>query len=276
MAPEQARRVVLEEVAGGKLESELKRVLKPARPDAPPGSEEPGSLLAGLFQDLLHGARLLRLNPGFTAVAVLSLALGIGANTAIFQLLNAVRLRPLPVRDPQQLADVHIVKNDHGRTGMFTGSDPELTNAVWERLRDSQQGFSNIAAWGAESLNMSPGGEARYAEVLWVSGSFFETLGVRPLLGRLVSGADDRPGCGSPGVVLSEPFWQREFGGRLPIVGTTVPLNGRQFEVVGVSPASFFGVEVGRRFDVAAPICAEALVRVEGRTHTTRSSRPGP
>lgn len=260
---EQARRQVLEELAGGKLESELRPALKSARPAFAPGHDEPGNIFLGLLKDLRHGARLLRLNPGFTTVAVLSLALGIGANTAIFQLFNAIRIRALPVRDPQQLADVHIVGNDHGRTGMFTGADPELTNAVWEQLRDGQKGFSSIAAWGTDTLNMSPGGEAHNAEILWVSGSFFETLGVRPLLGRLVSGADDRSSCGSPGVVISEPFWHREFGGRLPIVGTTLPLSGRQFEIVGVAPASFFGVEVGRRFDVAAPLCAEALVRVE-------------
>lgn len=260
--PEQARRVVLDEVAGGKLENELKRALKPARPAAVPGHDEPGNMLLGLFKDLRHGARLLRLNPGFTAVAILSLALGIGANTAIFQLIDAVRLRTLPVEDPQQLADVRTAKNPYGRTGMFMGANPQLTNALWEQLRDGQQGFSSIAAWGTDSLNMSSGGEARYAEALWVSGSFFGTLGVRPVLGRLLSGADDRPGCGSPGVVLSEPFWRREFGGRLPIA-TTIQLEGRPFEIIGVTPASFFGVEVGRRFDVALPICAEALVRGE-------------
>jgi putative ABC transport system permease protein len=261
--PEQARREVLDELAGGKLESELRRAVKPARPEVVSGNDEPGNMLWGLFQDLLHGARLLRVNPGFAAVAILSLALGIGANTAIFQLIDAVRLRALPVEDPQRLADVRTAKNPYGRTGMFMGENPQLTNAIWEHLRDGQQAFSSIAAWGNDSLNMSAGGEARYAETLWVSGSFFGTLGVRPVAGRLTSGADDRPGCGSPGVVLSEPFWKREFGGRLPIVGTTIPLAGRSFEIIGVTPASFFGVEVGRRFDVALPICAEALVRGE-------------
>lgn len=260
MPPEEARRVVLGEVAGGRLESELRRALKTPRPRAVPGRDEPGSVRWRLWADLRHGARLLRLNPGFTAVAILSLALGIGANTAIFQLLDAIRLRALPVEKPQQLADVRVTENTHGRTGMFTGRNPQLTYAIWERLRDGQQGFSSIAAWGTESLNMSSGGEARYADALWVSGSLFETLGVHPLLGRLLSGADDQRGCGSPGVVLSEPFWRREFGGRLPILGTTIPLEGRRFEIVGVAPASFFGVEVGRRFDVALPLCAEALV----------------
>src|SRR5215467_2601400 len=99
-------------------------------------------------QDLGFGLRQLKRSPAFAAVAVLTLALGIGANTAIFQMLDAVRLRSLPVMNPQELVDIRIVDNPYGRTGDFVSSSPQLTNAIWEQLRDKQQAFSRVAAWG--------------------------------------------------------------------------------------------------------------------------------
>ena len=260
---EQAYRSVMEELDSRRLAAELQPRLRPAPRPVVLGQDEPGKPLAGLWRDLCYGARLLRLNPGFALVAILSLALGIGANTAIFQLLDAVRLRTLPVRDPQELANIPVVYHPNGRTGSFSSSNPQLTNAVWERLRDQQQAFLSIGAWSAQRLNLSQGGEARYANALWVSGNFFETLGVRPVLGRLLSPADDHPGCGSSGVVISDSFWQREFGGGASVLGQKIALEGHPFEVVGVTPASFFGVEVGNNFDVALPICAEPTVAGE-------------
>src|SRR5215471_6923912 len=115
-----------------------------------------------LWQDLRYGARLLRLNPAFSAVALLSLALGIGANTAIFQLLDTVRLRALPVENPQELAIVRIADRK-GSVGRHEGRYSELTNPIWEQIRDRQQGFSSIFAWAADSFNLAVGGEARYA-----------------------------------------------------------------------------------------------------------------
>lgn len=109
-------------------------------------------------------------------------------------------------------------------------------------------------------MNLTQGGEARYANGLWVSGSFFDVLGVRPILGRLLSPADDRRGCGSSGIVASYSFWQHEFGGQSSALGKTITLEGHPFEIVGVTPASFFGVEVGRNFDVALSICAEPVI----------------
>jgi putative ABC transport system permease protein len=212
-----------------------------------------------MFQDLRFGLRMLTKNRGFTAVAVLSLALGIGANTAIFQLLNAVRLKTLPVRNANDLAQVQLTTMDLTR-GQKIGSYPAVTNPIWEAIRDRQQGFSNIAAWGSDRLNMAEGGEVRYAKGLWVSGDFFNVLGVRPELGRVFTAADDRRGCAAPGVVISHPFWQREFGGDKSVLGRKVTLADHQFDVIGVTPASFFGLEVGRSFDVALPICSEALI----------------
>ena len=169
--------------------------------------------LEGFWQDIRYGGRLLRMNPGFFAVAMLSLALGIGANTAIFEILNAVRLRMLPLAHPEQLAELKIAENEHCCSGNFTGRRSTFTNAQWEQIRDHQQAFSAIFAWGDNRFNLAEGGEARFAEGLWVSGQYFGTLGVRPLLGRLIEEEDDRTGCGSPGAVISYGFWQREFGG---------------------------------------------------------------
>ena len=212
-----------------------------------------------MFQDLRFGLRMLMKNRGFTAVAVLSLALGIGANTAIFQLLNAVRLKTLPVQDASELAQVQLTSMD-GARGQKIGSYPSVTNPIWEAIRDRQQGFSNIAAWSSDRFNMAGGGEVRYAKGLWVSGNFFNLLGVQPALGRVFTAADDRRGCAAPGVVISHPFWQREFGGDKNVLGRKVTLADHQFDVIGVTPASFFGLEVGRSFDVALPICSEALI----------------
>jgi putative ABC transport system permease protein len=219
------------------------------------------SFLDNAWWDLKYGARLLRLNPGFAIVAILSLALGVGANTAIFQLLDAVRLRTLPVKDPQQLLEVRIGETPHGRTGSFTGRRPMLTNPLWEQIRDHQQAFSRMFAYGTSSFNLTTGGEARYALGLWASGDFFATLGVPAFIGRLLSADDDRRGCAAPPAVISYGFWQREFGGDATAVGRTVMLDGHAYPIIGVTPASFFGMEVGRTFDVAVPLCAEPLSR---------------
>jgi len=210
-------------------------------------------------QDLRYGLRILRLNPGFAAVAILSLALGVGANSAIFQLLDAVRLRLLPVKDPQALAEIRIVE-PKGRTGWFHGRYPMLTNPLWERIRTEAQGFTDLAAWGTARFDLADAGEARYAEAIWVSGGFFTTLGVPAEAGRLFGDEDDRRGCASPGVVVSHAFAAREMGGAASAIGRSVRLDGHQFPVLGVTRPGFLGVEVGRSFDVAVPLCAEPVL----------------
>ncbi len=214
------------------------------------------------WRDLRYGARLLRLNPGFAVVAILSLALGVGANTAIFQLLDAVRIRTLPVSNPQELAEVRIADTGGGgRTGQFSGRRPSLTNPLWEQLRDHQQAFSDLFAWSGAQFNLTSGGEARYANGLWVSGGFFDTLRVPAIIGRVLTPADDRRGCAAPAAVISYGFWQREFAGSPSAIGRSLTLDGHAYDIVGITPASFFGVEVGRTFDVAVPLCAEPLTR---------------
>jgi putative ABC transport system permease protein len=215
--------------------------------------------LETLWSDLKFGARLLRFNPMFAGAAILSLALGIGANTAIFQLIDAVRLRTLPVKNPQEIVKIAI---DHRKSasGHFSTRYPDVTYAMWEQIRQQQQGFSSVFAWGPNVFNISPGGEVHNVQGLWVSGEFFSTLGIAPAVGRLLSPADDQPGCGSPNAVISYAFWQREFAGERSVLGRTVTVDRHPFSIIGVTPADFYGVEVGRSFDVAIPLCAEPLI----------------
>jgi putative ABC transport system permease protein len=216
-----------------------------------------------MIQDLRFGVRMLLKNKSFTAVAVLSLALGIGANTAIFQLLDAVRLRLLPVKAPLELAEVHLADTKGMRGGL--GRPTQVTNPIWEQIRDRQQAFSGIFAWGTNTINLAPGGEVRPARLLYVSGGFFNTLGVPPARGRVLTTADDSPGCGAPGLVISHAFWQSEYGGDPNVIGRKLTLADHPLEIIGVTPANFFGMEVGRSFDLALPICAVPIVRGNDR-----------
>ncbi len=267
-APEAARRSTIEELAGAALSAALKDTLpRPAPPRTPP-PEDGGGFLKGLGKDLRHGARRLRLEPGFALIGILSLALGIGANTAIFQLLDAVRLRSLPIARPDALLNVRIGPREEGRTGSFTTHFPQLTSTLFDRLRAEQKAFSSLSVWASNRVNLASGGEARYVNALWVSGTFFDTVGVAPLRGRLLGPADDLPGCPTPSVVLSEQFWRRELGGRELSPGQTVALEGRRFEIAGITPARFFGLEVGYAYDVALPTCAEDLLADKPRTHS--------
>jgi len=217
--------------------------------------------MRSLWQDLRFGARLLRMNPGFAVVAILSLALGIGANTAIFQLIDAVRLRTLSVRNPQELATVRIIDRNWS-SGNFDGNYSQLTFPLWQQIRQRQEGFSTIGAFGEETFNLATGGEVHYARGLWVSGDFFPALGIQPIVGRLISSSDDQSGC-TGGVDLSYAFWQHQYGGEASALGTEITLEGHPFPIIGVTSPRFTGVSVGESFDVAVPICAEAIIRGE-------------
>jgi predicted permease len=222
---------------------------------------QPKRLEDEMFQDLRYGVRMLLKHKSFTVVAALSLALGVGANTAIFQLLDAARLRMLPVKNPQELAEVRPTELSMSKTrGDKSARFPAVTNPLWEQLRERQESFSSVCAWGTGGFNLAQGGEARNARALWVSGDFFNTLGVQPMLGRVFAAADDRRGCGERNVVISHSFWQREYGGDPNVVGRKITLADQPFEIIGVTRANFFGLEVGRNFDVALPLCAEAII----------------
>jgi putative ABC transport system permease protein len=260
--PEEAQRATFEEWSAQELNEALRKRESEYHEPVVTGATARRHLLADLWQDILYGMRLLRLNPGFAAIAILSLTLGIGANTTIFQLLDSIRLTALPLKHPEQLAEVRIIQ-PHGRTGDFTSSHPNLTNPQWEQIRAQQQGFSGMFAWSEDRFNIAPSGETHGIDSLYVSGDFFRVLGVQPVLGRLFTAEDDQRGCGSLGVVLSNAFWQREYGGEASAIGRKMTIEHHPFEIIGVAPASFYGLEVGKQFDVAVPLCADPLIRGE-------------
>jgi putative ABC transport system permease protein len=216
-------------------------------------------LVDAVWHDLKYGLRGLRLNPGFAAVAILSLALGIGANTAIFELIDAVRLQALPVANAREIALVRLADGD-GARGSFESWYPAVTNPVWERIRDARLSQVDVFAWAPAGFDISEIGRSRVTDGgLWVSGSYFTTLGVRPAAGRLIAPGDDRRGC-APVAVISYAFWQRQFGGDRSIVGRPISIDRRPIEVIGVTERGFPGLEVGRSFDVALPVCAEGAL----------------
>jgi len=205
-------------------------------------------MLDTLRQDSRQAIRTLRNDPGFAAVTILSLALGIGANTAIFSLIDAVMLKTLPVSHPEELLQVTM----GGERGYFS-------NPVWEQIRDRQDAFSGIFAYSRWKFNLATGGEARDVNGAYVSGQYFDTLGVPAVLGRGFTRADDRRGCAG-GAVLTYGFWQREYGGRSDIVGRTISINSHPFEILGVAARGFTGTEVGASLDVVVPLCAEKII----------------
>jgi predicted permease len=234
----------------------------PLNPDAQrrPSRDDDGHSLESraesLLQDVRFALRTLRKSGGFTLTAVLTLALGIGANTAIFQLLDAVRLRSLPIPNPGTLASVQF-KNGNRGFGIAAADENALTYPLWEQIRLHQQVFSNVFAWAESgSASLGEGAQERRARGLWVSGDAFTTLGISPVRGRFFSAQDDRRGCGLPGAVISYALWQSEFGGVDSAIGSKLVIVGRPTEVIGVTPRSFFGLEVGRSFDYAVPFCS--------------------
>jgi predicted permease len=213
--------------------------------------------------DIAYGLRQLKLNPGFTTIAVLSLALGIGANAAIFQLVNAIRLKTLPVQNPQELVLIDF-EDGSVRHGSGWGPHGIASYPQWDQIRAHQQAFSDVMAWHQELFNLAMGGEPHYARGMYVSGSFFRGLGVSAILGRTLTERDDNDAC-SAGAVISYAFWQRQFLGDAGAIGRKLTLNGYPFPVIGVTPPSFFGMEVGNQYDVAIPICADRLLAKDGK-----------
>jgi predicted permease len=212
--------------------------------------------LESLGADLRYALRSLRASPGFAAVAILSLGLAIGANTAIFSLIDAVMLRSLPVERPGELVRV----TTPARSGGLGEGGDNFTNPLWEALRDRQDVFSGAFATADERFDLAGGGESRPVAGAWVSGGYFSALGVRPAAGRLLAPADDYRGC-PPVAVVGHAFWRSAYGGSPDVVGRTLPLNGHPFEIVGVAAAGFSGVQVGRAAEVYVPLCAMPVVQ---------------
>ena len=219
--------------------------------------------LEQLAQDVRYAWRTYRRNPGFALVAILSLTLGIGANTALFEVVSAVKLRVLPIADPDRVAEIRLTSMDEVRGGQYTWH-ASVTQPIWREIQARQQAFSNVFAWSRENFNVAQGGEVRLVDGLWVTGEFFPGLGVRPMIGRLLSSADDRTGC-TPRAVLGYDFWRRVYGADPLVAGRTITLDSKAVEIVGVASGGFHGLEVGRTFDVALPLCAEPAFSGDGK-----------
>jgi len=206
-----------------------------------------------LLQDLRYGLRTLIKSFGFTAVALLSLALGIGANTAIFSFVNAALLRPLPVADPGSLMLAYSSMRDEAYT---VGSYPDYVD-----LRDRNEVFSSFAAYAGVSLSMAAGESTELIGGQIVTGNYFDVLGVKAAVGRtFLPEEDEKPGT-HPVALISYGLWQRRFAGDPNIIDRPVTLNGQSFTVIGVTPAGFNGVEVGDVNDIYVPMMMQSLVR---------------
>ncbi|HEX3252469.1 MAG TPA: ABC transporter permease, partial [Pyrinomonadaceae bacterium] len=226
----EARRIALNELAGEL--NDVQRYKQQRETNRLPDEPRRLNLLADFLQDLRYAARMLAKNPGFTAVAVIALALGIGANTAIFSVVNTVLLRPLPYKDPEQLVMVWEDAAKHG----YPRDTPAAANFIdW---RDQNSVFSNMAALADMNFNLTGVGDPERLKGWRVSTSLFPLLGVEPQVGRVFSANEDQHGSHRV-VVLSHALWQRRFAGDPSIVGKTLTLNGESYTVVGVMPSYF-------------------------------------
>ena len=215
------------------LAEELRRVERPVRQEpVVPGTRRRINVFGDVWQDLRYGLRMLWKNPGFTIVAVIALALGIGANSAIFSVVNTVLLRPLPYKDPERLV---MVWEDAAKRG-FPRDTPAVANYIdW---RDQNQVFEGMAALADVSVNLTGTGEPERIDGRRVSANLFPLLGVEPLMGRAFLPEEDQPGTNRV-VVLSHGLWQRRFGSDMNIIGKPLTLNGESYRVVGVMPPHF-------------------------------------
>ncbi len=206
-----------------------------------------------MWNDLRFGFRTLRRSPVFAIVAVLSLALGIGANTSIFSLLSQVIFRFLPVADPESLVVFHADGQREGRSSSDNG-EAVFSYPMYRDLRDRNRVFSGVIARSGAPVSVSYGGQTERAGVEMVSGNFFEVLGVRPAMGRLFTSDDDGAPGAHPVAVLSHGYWKRRFGGNAAILNSKIDINGHPMIVIGVAPPGFHGVLSGQTPDLLAPI----------------------
>ncbi len=204
-----------------------------------------------LWQDLRYGLRMLLKNPGFTMIAVSTLGLGIGANTAIFTLLDKVLIRPLPVERPDQL--VTFVEDAGGAPAIFS-------YPLYAELRDRNEVLSGLAAYWQRPFSLSDGNQSERVTGQVVTGNYFDVLGVRPALGRFFLLEEDRTPGTHPVVVISHGLWRRRFGADPAVIGKTLSLNAYRYTVVGVAPSEFTGTTRGTANDVYVPIMMHAQV----------------
>ena len=204
--------------------------------------------MSGITQDVRYGTRTLLRAPGFTAIAILVLSLGVGVNTAVFSLANALFLRPLPVADPGGLVRVYSSRHSNTR------------HPLYEQLRSRNATLSGLAGFQVRSFGMRAGGDTEHVFGEVITGDYFPVVGLQPAVGRLLAPPDDRPGA-PPAVVLSHAFWTRRFGAAPDVVGQSLTLNGQPFAIVGVAPREFTGLLAPLVGDLWVPLAADPLLR---------------
>jgi putative ABC transport system permease protein len=224
-------------------------------------------VVQNLWKDITFGLRMLAKSPGFAAIAVTTLALGIGANTAIFSLMNQILLRQLPVKDPGELV---ILRAPGPVTGGLVSSDGDATESfsypMYKGLRDNNSVFSGILARFTFSASVASHGQTDRATGELVSGNYFGVLGVQPAVGRVFSEDDDRVPGAQPVVVLSYPYWTRHFGADPTVLNQVLLINNVEMTVVGVSQPGFFGVQVGQTPDIFVPLMMTQQMSLLGQT----------
>lgn len=219
-------------------------------------------MLEATLTDLRYGVRVLAKAPGFTTVAVLSLALGIGANTAIFTLINVVLLRMLPVKSPQELVSLNIAEQTLGNFSRWTdgNSRTAFPYPIFRRMRARNQVLSDLFAFkSTDRLNAQVNGQAELTRGQLVTANYFRVLGVRLILGRDLAEADDRPGA-EPVAIISYGYWQRRFGADPSLTGKRIVINGISFTIVGVTQPEFFGLQAGIPLEVSMPFAVQPQV----------------
>jgi predicted permease len=221
------------------------------------------NLLDGLRRDIRGGVRMLRLNPGLAGAAILSLALGIAANTSIFTLADQVVRRMLPVRNPTELVQLRM---EGGRVGGQSGDGLHTFSfPLYAALRDTNAVFTGLAGQVTERLSLMTSDRGEMVEIGWVSGNFFDVIGVRPHLGRMLTAHDDQYENGTPLAVLQYDFWQARYNGRADVLGSTVRLNGSPFTIVGVAAPQFGGTNTGLLTQMWAPLMSRIALNADIR-----------
>jgi predicted permease len=266
-------RRIEEEVARGVPAEEARRIAIRAMDGLDQHKEECRDMRRTQFveqflRDIAYAWRSILKSPAFAAVTLLSLALGIGANTAIFSLVDKLLLESLPVEKPRELVLVH----PEGLRSGWVGSRSNWSYPAYAGIRDQHQVFTGMLLDRIESANLSINGVTQRVNESIVSGNYFEVLGVRAMLGRVLSPADDRVPGDHPVAVLTHGFWIERFGGRPDILGQTVRINGYPFSVVGVSEPGFNGLEVGGTVDVIVPVSMLRQVTTYGQVLESRTA----
>jgi predicted permease len=278
VAETEAYQQTLAELSGSEtLARELRRAERPGSPEPiVPGIDQRTNMITDLWRDLRYGARMLLKQKGVTAIAALSLALGIGANTALFSIVDAMLLKMLPVKEPERLVLFKSLAPREFNTGGYNGSatpDP-VTGQQWltsfpylsyQRMREQPGELADVFAFGQVNITVQADGQAELASGQAVTGNYYVALGVPAALGRVLTDDDDKAAA-SPVAVLSYRYWQKRFGGAAAVIGKQINLNNVAFTVIGVTPPGFDGAgDVGSTQDVTIPIAWEPPLNADPR-----------